>query len=57
MSAQFATNDLICVEVAVIGEDSAPHSHSELVHEVVSCCGHRPDMSVSEELQARAFFY
>jgi hypothetical protein len=51
MSFQALEDRRFLVEIAILDEDGAPASRLETVHEVVTCCGYRPDMSISEELQ------
>ena len=57
MSLQPSPDGLIRVELAVSAADSGGKDcvRMEDVHEVITCCGYRPDMSIVEELQVCGF--
>ena len=57
MSLQASPDGLIRVELAVSAADSGGKDcvRMEDVHEVITCCGYRPDMSIVEELQVCGF--
>ena len=51
LSLRLSEEGVFRVEIAVLDESGAAVLRVETVHEVVTCCGYRPDMSISEELQ------
>jgi hypothetical protein len=54
MSIRALDDDCLDVEIAVSNDNGQIAVHLEHVHQMITCCGFRPDMSISEELQARS---
>jgi hypothetical protein len=46
-----SSDGLLLVEIVVSSEDGKTEVRSLPVHQLLSCCGFRPDMSIYEELQ------